>query len=144
MSLLRIGDTFFALRFLRLLTTPWHKTSAYKAGIIDIDGNVIKTPETPQEKNVYNMFHKLVFNIKRLLNKLPFGKTTLASYATALYLIKENTQLSDEILGEIMEEVTGYNPYYDTHKALNEQLKSDEEIVGQIFGINIYKSNLEK
>lgn len=143
MSLLRIGDTFFALRFLRLLTTPWHKTSAYKAGLIDKDGNVIKNPETAEEKNVYNMFHKLVFNIKRLLNKLPFGKTTLASYATALYLVKENTQLSDEIIGEIMEEITGYNPYYDSHSALNEQLKQNEEIVGQIFGINIYKSNLE-
>lgn len=115
----RAGDTFFALRFLRLLTTAWEDTGAYKNGIIDANGQVIKKPQTSQEKSTYNFFHKLVFNIKRLLNKIPFGKSKIASYATALFLIKEHTGLSERLLGTILEEVTGYNPYMDSD--LNEE-----------------------
>ena len=44
--LLRGADTVYALRFLRLLTMPWEKTAAFKAGVIDENGNRIKKPET--------------------------------------------------------------------------------------------------
>lgn len=111
--LFKAADTFFALRFLRLLTMPWTKTGAYKEGIIDKDGKVIKKPDTPKEKEVYNLFHKLVFNIKRLLNKLPFGKSTIASYAAGLFLIKEHTGMSERLLAELLEESFGYNPLHD-------------------------------
>lgn len=103
----RTGDFFYALRFLRLLTTPWEKTGAYKMGIVDENGKKLKKPETSEEKSVYNVFHKLVFNIKRLLNKIPFGKSTIASYLAALYLIKEHTGLSDSKIKKIIKETTG-------------------------------------
>jgi len=107
MGLLRAGDFFYTLRFLRLLTTPWKKTNAYKEGIIDDNGKVIKKPETSKEKAVYNTFHRLVYNLKRLLNKLPFGKSTIASYAAALFLIKEESNMSDVAMRKVMLEVTG-------------------------------------
>jgi hypothetical protein len=109
MGLLKAGDLFYSIRFLRLLTTPWKKTNAYKEGIIDENGKVIKKPTTSKEKSVYNTFHKLVYNLKRLLNRVPFGKSTLASYAAALYLIKENTNMSDSAMSRILMEVTGVN-----------------------------------
>ena len=109
MGLLRAGDFFYSLRFLRLLTTPWNKTNAYKEGIIDENGKVIKKPETSGEKEVYNTFHKLVYNLKRLLNKVPFGKSTLASYAAALYLVKENSNMSNVVMSKILTEATGVN-----------------------------------
>jgi len=108
--LTRTTDTVYAFRFLRLLTTPWIKTGAYKMGLIDANGNVLRKPETGEEKSKYNIFHKLVFNIKRMLNVLPFGKTTLASYLAALYLIKEKTGLSDRALAKILKETTGLDP----------------------------------
>ena len=74
----RAADTFYAFRFLRLLTTPWTKMGAYKLGLIDAQGVVLRKPESSEERSKYNVFHKLVFNVKRLLNKLPFGKTTIA------------------------------------------------------------------
>ena len=107
MGLLRAGDFFYTLRFLRLLTTPWNKTNAFKEGIIDDKGKVIKKPETSKEKSVYNTFHRLVYNLKRLLNKLPFGKSTIASYAAALFLIKEESNMSDVAMRKVMLEVTG-------------------------------------
>lgn len=107
MGLLKAGDFFYTLRFLRLLTTPWNKTNAFKEGIIDDKGKVIKKPETSKEKAVYNTFHRLVYNLKRLLNKLPFGRSTIASYAAALFLIKEESKMSDVAMRKVMFEVTG-------------------------------------
>jgi hypothetical protein len=112
--LTRASDTIYAFRFLRLLTTPWEKTGAYKAGLIDGNGRAIKKPETSDEKSVYNYFHRLVFNVKRLLNKVPFGKTTIASYLTALYLIKEHTAMSNRALTSVLTETFGDDIYVDT------------------------------
>lgn len=128
MALSTLTDTFYALRFLRLLTTKWEKTGAFKAGIIDKKGKVLRKPKGSRDKSVYNMFHKLVFNVKRLLNKLPFGKTTIASYLAALYLIKEHTGMSNGLLGEILFEVAGYNPQLDTSLNLNESFLLNEKL----------------
>ncbi|NND23839.1 MAG: hypothetical protein HKN86_04015 [Acidimicrobiia bacterium] len=104
----RTGDLFYAFRFLRTLTTPWEKMKAHELGIIDETGKVLKKAKeltSPEEKSAYTVFHRLVFNIKRLLNKLPFGKSKLASYAAALFLIKENTGLTEEEIRKVMSEV---------------------------------------
>ena len=107
MSILNAADFFYSLRFLRLLTMPWVKTAAYKEGVIDEDGVKLKSPETSDEKKAYTSFHRLVFNIRRLLEKLPLGKTTIARYGAALYLIKECTDISDKKLAGILSEITG-------------------------------------
>ena len=107
MGFLRGPDFFYAIRFLRLLTTDWENTTAYKLGIVDENGKKLKKPQTSEEKSAYNTFHKLVFNIKRLINKVPFGKSTLASYAAALYLIKEHTDISDKKIAKVILEATG-------------------------------------
>lgn len=104
----RTGDLFYAFRFLRTLTTAWDKMPAYELGIIDENGKVLRKAKeltTSEEKSAYTVFHRLVFNVKRLLNKLPFGKSKLASYAAALFLIKENTGLTEEEIRKVMSEV---------------------------------------
>tara|TARA_Y100000385_G_scaffold34938_1_gene32829 strand:+ start:1455 stop:2048 length:594 start_codon:yes stop_codon:yes gene_type:complete len=104
----RTADLFYAFRFLKLLVSSWDKTDAYELGIIDADGKLLKKAQdrkTPQEKSAYTVFHRLVFNVKRLLNKLPFGKTKLASYASALFLIKENTNLTDDEIRNVLNDV---------------------------------------
>ena len=91
----RAGDLVYTFRFLRLLTMRFEDTEAFKLGIIDADGKRLKSYElnTMQERedysNYYTPFHRLVFNIKKLMAKAPGGVSRLASYAAALYLIKE-------------------------------------------------------
>lgn len=115
--LLRGADTVYALRFLRLLTMPWEKTAAYKAGVVDMNGERLKKPETKKEKEAYTIFHRLVFNIRRLLAKIPLGKSTIARYLAAFWLIKENTDLEDDHIKEILQEAYGIDP---TEVDLNE------------------------
>ena len=94
----RAIDLFVTYRFLRLLTTPFEKTDAYKFGIIDDKGNRIKKPNsskpavelnTSELKNSYTILHKLVFNIKKLFAKVPGLRTKVGTYAAALFLLKD-------------------------------------------------------
>jgi len=98
----RAGDLVYTFRFLTLLTTPFDKTKAFEVGIIDAAGkrnkdysmNTIENRDA--FKNFYTPFHRLVFNVKRLMAKAPGGSSRLASYAAALYLIKENYSVSEK------------------------------------------------
>lgn len=98
------GDLVYTLRFLRLLTTKFEDTNAFKLGLIDKEGTKLKKPESKQEKDSYNTFHRLAFNLKKLLAKVPGGKSSLASYAAALFLIKENLNLGERSIEKIVEE----------------------------------------
>lgn len=99
----KTGDLVYTLRFLRLLTTKFEDTNAFKLGLIDKDGNKIKKPESSAERDSYNTFHRLVFNLKKLIGKVPGGKSSVASYASALYLIKENLNLGEGSIQKIAE-----------------------------------------
>ena len=99
----RSGDLVYTLRFLRLLTTAWEDTNAFKLGLIDDTGKKLKKPKTEEEKSAYNLFHRLVFNIKKLINKAPGGKSKFASYASALILLKEHFDLSDDNMQQILD-----------------------------------------
>lgn len=95
----RTADLYYTFRFLKLLVTPWTEMDAYKLGIIDENGTILKKSaqlRTAEERTAYTLFHRLVFNIKKTLEKIPFGKSRIASYAAALYLLKENFGVSEE------------------------------------------------
>jgi hypothetical protein len=102
---MRIVDTLIVFRILKMLTTPWKKFEAHKLGLIDDKGTRLKDKkvETSAEKESYSLLHRLVFNLKRILNKVPFGKTAFASYAVALLLLKEETKLNGEQMDELCE-----------------------------------------
>ena len=89
----RGADLYFVFRFLRLLTMKHERTDAYKYGIIDKKGKPLKKSselETVDEKASYTMLHRLVFKVRRLIEKVPvLGKSILLNYAAALFLLKE-------------------------------------------------------
>lgn len=96
------GDLVYTFRFLTLLVTPFEKTKAFEAGIIDKNGKKNKDFSTNTVdardalRDYYTPFHRLVFNVKRLIAKVPGGESRLASYAAALYLIKEQFSVSEK------------------------------------------------
>ena len=87
-----IGNIYFVYQFLKKLVTPFEKTKAFELGIIDEKGKILKRRrdlEGDEEKSAYNLSDTLIWNIKKLMGKIPGGKSRLASYAAALWLIKE-------------------------------------------------------
>ena len=94
-------DLFVAYRFLRILTTPWEDQEAYKLGIIDKDGKLLRkrnTLKTDAEKKSFTLLHRLIFNLKQILHKIPVVRSKIGTYATALYLLKQHFagQVEDE------------------------------------------------
>ena len=134
----RTGDLFYAFRFLKLLTTPWNKTDAFENGIVDENGKVLKKSRelSSDEKSSYTVFHRLVFNIKRLLGKLPFGKTKLASYAAALFLIKEHTQMNDDEVITILEKVVGENIDKNLFMVESMYFEKDNQLCPGVYTVN--------
>ena len=157
----RAIDLFVTYRFIKLLVTPFDKTEAYKLGIIDVKGNRVMPPpkngirqtkpeplRTSEEKNAYTILHKLVFNIKKIFDKVPGLRTRLGTYAAALFLLKDTFKESVddpdmfekefmkylkeqgyEIDDTIMEEVIGFGevlPKGD-YTLVNDILNNEEE-----------------
>jgi len=86
----RGADLYFVFRFLRLLTMKYESTDAYKFGIIDKKGKALRKSadlESTKEKASYTMLHRMVFKIRRLMEKIPGGR--FVNYAAALFLLKE-------------------------------------------------------
>ena len=113
-------ELFITYKFIRLLVTPWKKTEAFDEGVIDANGKLLVkvTNQTNVQKKTYTLFHRLVFNIKRILEKIPFGKSRIASYAAALFLLKEETGMEEEDILKVLEDLG-----YDTSIDLNEEVK---------------------
>ena len=137
-------DLFVTYRFLKLLTTEFKKTDAYKLGIIDDKGHRIRKPKssepavplnTSQQKNAYTVLHKLVFNIKKLFNKVPGLRTKVGTYAAALFLLKdtfkESVQDPDMFEKEFVKYLKENNIKFDN--------SISEEVVG--FGEILPKGN---
>lgn len=86
-------DLILIYQFLKRLTTPFDKTEAFKLGLIDERGKrTDKKIETTKEEKAYGYFDRMVFNLKKLIEKVPGGKSRLASYAAALFLIRESEE----------------------------------------------------
>ena len=102
-----IVDLFLVYQFIRRLVTPFDQWDAYKLGIIDDKGNVLikkKDFTKAEQSKAFGVFDRLVLNLKKLLAKIPGGSSRLASYAAALWLIKEHKYFTEESL--LTEETT--------------------------------------
>ena len=122
----RAVDLFVTYRFLKLLVTPWNKQEAYKQGIIDKNGKAIKKArdlETEAERESFTLLHRLVFNCKRIMQKIPFVRSQLGTYATALFLLKEHYKIEDLPEGEITK-------YLLENKLINFNDSISEEVIG--------------
>ena len=94
----RAIDLLITYRVIKMLVTPFEKTDAYKYGIIDKNGKVLRKNKTltiAKEKDSYTILHRFVFNLKRIINFIPGGKSKLGTYAAALgLLLKEGKDIN--------------------------------------------------
>ena len=102
----RAIDLLITYRVIKMLVTPFEKTDAYKYGIIDKNGKVLrknKTLTVAKEKDSYTILHRFVFNLKRLINLIPGGKSKLGTYAAALgLLLKEQKEINAVELEKVL------------------------------------------
>lgn len=127
-----VVDIALIYSFLKRLVTPFVQWDAYKLGMIDASGKVIvsKKDRTPQQDNSWGYFDRLVANLKKLLEKIPGGKTRIASFAAALLLIRE--QNIDENDLDLLEERLLH--YMNEAQIISEEMTAGS---GAVAGIGI-------
>ena len=111
-----VANLIFTYSFLKRLVTPFNETKAYQLGIIDERGKKIKSPKPSEELDSYSTFERLVFNIKKIIERLPGGKSKIASYGAALFLIREHNNPKEHYTErEIIEELEKNMKYLEEH-----------------------------
>ena len=93
MNLLRSGiDTAVLFKIVRAIARPFTEWRAYKEGVIDERGNIIVPKKARTSEQYYSLtyFDIFVLNLKKLLQKIPGGNSKIATYAAALWLIRED------------------------------------------------------
>lgn len=120
----RIVDNLIAMRVLYMLVQNFEDTEAYKLGIIDKNGHALKKTKdlkTDAEKDAYDYLSRLVFNLKRLINKLPGGETKIKSLIAALWLVKEQYRTNSRSTAMLEEKFATLMKLMDNRVSLVEE-----------------------
>ena len=146
----RAVDLVITYRVIKLLVTPFERQEAFRQGIIDKDGNVLRkfnTLKTTAEKKSYTLLHRFVFNLKRILQRVGLGGR-LGSFAVALaLLLRENKEYEQHkiLIESAMISYLKETKQYDN--LLNEQGEVkpvyEQEPVMTCFGIDVYEKDGE-
>ena len=165
-----VVDTVIVFRILKMMTRKWEEMDAFKFGLIDANGKRIKgvKPKGSEQKNSFTLLHRLVFNLKRVLELLPFGRTRLASYAASLALLKEHFNINGEALERhfysylkennmTLDLLEGHDNLNNLQKGMEYELRlsvwNEEDVIGKrgdrvqvlgktdnVMGVDIYKA----
>jgi hypothetical protein len=145
----RLVDLLITYRIVKLMSTDFKDQEAFKFGIIDANGKVLRKSSklnTQAELDSYTVLHRFVFNLKRILAK--FGlKSSISNFATALALIlKENQELikyKSLIESSIITYLKETNQYEKMFSTIREIKESNKQPYMTCFGIDIYEKNGE-
>jgi hypothetical protein len=145
----RLVDLLITYRIVKLMSTDFKDQEAFKFGIIDANGKVLRKSNklnTQAELDSYTVLHRFVFNLKRILFK--FGlKSSISNFATALALIlKENQELikyKSLIESSIITYLKETNQYEEMFSRVSNIKESLEQPYMTCFGIDVYERNGE-
>ena len=123
----RAVDLFVTYRFIKLLTTPFNKTDAYKLGIIDEKGKVLiksKKITNQKQRKAYTLLIRFVFNLKKLLAKVgirgPIGSAAAAAIAFFKEEYGDNPEVERVIYKHLKEQGFKFDIDEDYGKELSE------------------------
>jgi len=92
------ASLLFIANLFRMPFTDW---KAYKLGVIDQKGNIIKKPSTKEEKNAINGITNIIRKVKKILVKY-IGDSKILNFLIAGYILKnESTEQTNDIILEI-------------------------------------------
>jgi len=136
----KILDVFLVYQFVKRIITPFEKWPAFKLGIIDKDGKVLKKRKTlkdQEEKNAWGYFDIMTANMKKVLAKIPGGGSTVGTMAAAALLLREQNNLKEldedamELrLNQLLEGLKDPkdNPCWDGYKPVGTKKKNGKTV----------------
>ena len=144
----RAVDLLITYRIMKLLVTPFNKQEAYKYGIIDDKGKVLRKWSTiikPQEKRSYTILHRFVFNLKRILQRVGLGGK-LGTFAVALATLirehkefEEHQKLIESTVIKYLKQENLYSEILQEEGDIVGYVPLNDEPVNRCFGIDCYQ-----
>lgn len=136
-----IVDLFLVYQFIKRLATPFDEWKAFDLGIIDDRGEILikRRDMTIEQRDNWGKFDVLVLKLKRLLEKIPGGRSRLASYAAALWLIKEGEERDANMLTEesLENELIDYMRMVEGNFEFEEDAPANAVGGGNIAGVGV-------
>jgi len=138
-------DIYVLYRIIKDLSTPIEETDAFKFGLIDKNGKrrrddkgVTIKAKTKEEKNADSYYHRFILNIKKLMSKVGLG-SKLATFAAALFLLREHVEQRQLIQGDsfedenaVLEEIVRNMKYLEKNSQKN--YKNLQEEIANVTG----------
>lgn len=115
-------DLQLAIKIVKVLMSSFESSDAYKFGIIDKNGNPLKSRfelKTTKEQEAYSPVMKLLFRIKQLFDKYNVTRAQAQPFVTlagALKYIRENDSL------------VGFSSFMDSYEMTENDKRLMEEI----------------
>lgn len=106
-----VADSLYALRFIRLMQKSFEEWEAYRVGVIDNKGTILKRPKTDEEKKAYTPFHASIRSLKRTMATIP-GMTAWATIQSSLSAIGSRFSLTESDWVLISKELN--NPLFES------------------------------
>jgi len=131
-------EKVMAFILMKRLITPIKKTNAFKLGLVDRSGKVIKKAESDEEKKALSTLDKLIFKLKRLMG------SKLAQLNTFMYLQTSEEDFSDNIivLGGLEKRGMVKRVQDDLNKLLEKYDISQEEFFNNMLNEEIKKKGI--
>ena len=143
----RAIDLLITYRVIKLLVTPWEKHEAFKQGIIDKKGKVLrraKTLKLNKDKKAYTYLHRFVFNMKRLFAKVGLG-SRFGSFAGGLAMVlREDKRLmahKDAIEAGVVSYLKETNQYDSFLNEVREIPDIEDKPVMTCLGLDMYEKD---
>ncbi len=143
----RAIDMLITYRVVKLLVTPWEKQEAFKRGIIDKKGKVLrpnKELKDSKDKKAYTYLHRFVFNMKRLFQKVGLGSRFGSFFGAMAMILREDNRLmthKDAIEAGVVSYLKETNQYDNMLNEVRDIPDIEDEPVMTCLGVGIYEQN---
>ena len=143
----RAVDMLITYRVVKLLVTPWEKQEAFKRGIIDKKGKVLrpnKELKDSKDKKAYTYLHRFVFNMKRLFQKVGLGSRFGSFFGAMAMILREDNRLmthKDAIEAGVVSYLKETNQYDNMLNEVRDIPDIEDEPVMTCLGVGIYEQN---
>ena len=135
MIISKATDLRFAHEMAKRLRLEPRLTKAYQLGIVDRTGKRIREPTTPRDKEAYGPMERMVFEMQRLLLKMPGGRSKIATHAAALKMFREHVKTDGQF--GYYDDVTLERGIREEMGRLREEAPTNNAGGGAVHGIGV-------
>lgn len=144
----RLEEIMTEYRFLQILTTPWKQQPAYKLGIIDERGNILKKRKElteSHERQAYpDIFYAYCWNVKRLAEQVFTNKLDANSLIKTVFQLKTQygglnpNKYEQHLFAYFQERGITEEKFVAMLMAESPNFKTDAVLNETVFGVGLY------